>query len=98
MILVSHNMEDVARLCQRLLVLNKGRLVADGTPREIFSRAEFIAQVGLRAPDVVTLMERLRERWFNVRTDIVNVEEAFAEITRELGGKRAAAKGAERAL
>jgi energy-coupling factor transport system ATP-binding protein len=97
-ILVSHNMEDVARLCQRLLVLNKGRLVADGTPREIFSRAEFIAQVGLRAPDVVTLMERLRERGFNVRTDIVNVEEAFAEITRELGGKRAAAKGAERAL
>ncbi len=90
-VLVSHNMEDVARLCQRLLVLNKGRLVADGAPREIFSRAEFISEVGLRAPDVVALMERLRERGWRVRTDVVSVEEAFAEITRELG-----AKGAER--
>jgi len=84
-ILVSHNMEDVARLCQRLLVLNKGKLVADGSPREIFSRADFIAEVGLRAPDVVALMEKLRERGFSVRTDVINVDEAFAEITRELG-------------
>lgn len=84
-ILVSHNMEDVARLCQRLLVLNGGKLVADGTPREIFSRADFIADIGLRAPDVVTLMEKLRERGFAVRTDVISAEEAFAEITRELG-------------
>ncbi len=89
-ILVSHNMEDVARLCERLLVLDGGRLVADGTPREIFSRADFISEVGLRAPDVVALMERLRERGWPVRTDVVSVEEAFKEIARELGqGKEA---------
>lgn len=92
-ILVSHNMEDVARLCQRLLVLNKGSLVADGAPREIFSKADFIAEVGLRVPDVVALMERLRERGWAVRTDVVNAEEAFSEISRELG-----TKGVERAL
>ena len=83
-ILVSHNMEDVARLCQRLLVLHNGSLVADGTPREIFSKAEFISEVGLRAPDVVSLMEKLREKGWSVRTDVVNVEEAFEEIVREL--------------
>lgn len=84
-ILVSHNMEDVARLCDRLLVLNKGQLVADGSPREVFSRGDFVSAIGLRSPDVVVLMERLRERGWNVRTDIVNIEEAYKEIVREMG-------------
>ena len=93
-ILVSHNMEDVARLCQRLLVLHRGRLVADGTPREVFSKADFISEVGLRPPDVVSLMEKLREKGWSVRTDVVDVEEAFHEIVRELQ----ASKGAGTAL
>ncbi len=84
-ILVSHNMEDVARLCGRLLVLHKGELAADGSPREIFSRNVFVREIGLRAPDVVNLMEKLRERGWNVRTDIVNVDEALKEILREMG-------------
>lgn len=84
-ILVSHNMEDVARLCDRLLVLNRGKLVADGSPREVFSRGEFVREIGLRSPDVVVLMERLRQRGWNVRTDIVSIEEAYGEIVRELG-------------
>ena len=84
-ILVSHNMEDVARLCERLLVLNKGELVADGSPREIFSKSEFVRKIGLKAPDVVNLMEKLRERGWNVRTDIISIDEALREILRELG-------------
>lgn len=83
-ILVSHNMEDVARLCQRILVLDKGRLIADGSPRHIFSRAKLMTSVGLRPPDVVTLMERLRESGWQVRTDVLTVEEAYQEIRREL--------------
>ena len=86
--LVSHNMEDVARLCQRLLVLSEGKLVADGTPREIFSRSSFVAEVGLRQPEVVSLMERLRSRGWNVRADVVNIQEAYAEIIRELGRRQ----------
>ncbi len=84
-ILVSHNMEDVARLCERILVLNKGELVADGTPREIFSRNELVRKIGLKPPDVVSLMEKLRERGWNVRTDIVTIDEALGEILREMG-------------
>jgi len=89
-ILVSHNMEDVARLCQRLLVLNEGRLVADGVPRDIFSRLEFVKEIGLRPPEVVALMEGLRNRGWDVRVDVVNVEEAFAEIMKELGRRKEA--------
>lgn len=83
--LVSHNMEDVARLCQRLLVLSEGKLVADGTPREIFSQSSFVAEVGLKQPDVVLLMEGLKSRGWNVRVDVVNIREAYAEIMKELG-------------
>lgn len=87
-VLVSHNMEDVARLCQRLLVLANGELVADGVPREIFSRSEFVREIGLRPPEVVSLMESLRTRGWNVRADVVNVQEAYAEIMKELGRGR----------
>ena len=87
-VLVSHNMEDVARLCQRLLVLANGELVADGVPREIFSRSEFVREIGLRPPEVVSLMESLRMRGWNVRADVVNVQEAYAEIMKELGRGR----------
>ncbi|QUL97675.1 MAG: energy-coupling factor transporter ATPase [Candidatus Fermentithermobacillus carboniphilus] len=86
-ILVSHNMEDVARLCQRILVLDKGRLVADGSPREVFTRGDLLRSVGLRPPDVVSLMERLRQKGWKVRTDVLTVEEAYEEIVRELNGK-----------
>jgi len=87
-ILVSHNMEDVARLCQRLLVLDKGRLVADGSPREIFSDRNLLTSVGLKPPDVVLLMERLKERGWRVREDILTLEEARDEILRELSGRK----------
>ncbi len=87
-ILVSHNMEDVARLCSRLMVLDKGQLVADGHPREVFSRTEFVKDVGLRPPDVVSLMEGLRARGWNVRLDVIDIKEAYAEIARELGDRR----------
>lgn len=84
-ILVSHNMEDVARLCGRLLVLNRGRLVADGSPREVFSQTDLVARIGLKPPDVVLLMEKLRERGWHVRQDVVSIDEAYREIVRELG-------------
>ncbi len=84
-VLVSHNMEDVARLSERLLVLNRGRLVADGTPREIFSRSSFLKEIGLRPPVVVALMESLRGQGWDVKSDVMNVQEAYSEIVRELG-------------
>ncbi len=86
-ILVSHNMDDVARLCQRIMVLHKGKLVADGLPRSVFARGRFLESLGLKSPDVTVLMERLRNSGWNVREDVLTVEEAYSEIIRELRGR-----------
>ncbi len=86
-ILVSHNMDDVARLCERIMVLNKGRLVKDGTPREVFPQGRFLESIDLKPPDVIILMERLREKGWKVRNDVLTVEEAYSEIVRELKGR-----------
>lgn len=86
-ILVSHNMDDVARLCQRIMVLHRGKLVADGSPRNVFSQGRFLESLGLKSPDVTVLMERLKDRGWNVREDVLTVEEAYSEIIKELRGR-----------
>ncbi|MCR4398504.1 MAG: energy-coupling factor transporter ATPase [Firmicutes bacterium] len=81
-ILVSHNMEDVARLATRIVVMNKGKIVLDGTPREIFGKADVLHRIGLAPPEVTELMRRLRLRGKDVRMDVLTVDEAREEIVR----------------
>ncbi len=83
-ILVSHNMDDIARLCERIMVLDKGKLVTDGTTREVFSQGSFLESLALKPPDVTVLMGKLRQRGWAVRNDVLTVEEAYAEIIKEL--------------
>ncbi len=84
-ILVSHSMEDVARYVERILVMDQGRLVYDGVPREIFARCEQLAQMGLAAPNVTYILHGLKEKGLQVDTDPVTVEEARDAILRALG-------------
>ncbi len=63
-ILVSHSMEDVAEYANRILVMNGGRLVCDGTPREVFYNEEIISQMGMIPPEAVSFTEELTERGF----------------------------------
>ncbi len=86
-ILVSHNMDDVARLCERVLVLEKGELVIDGLARQVFSQASFLEAMSLKPPDVTILMKRLHQRGWAVREDVLSVEEAYTEIMNELRKK-----------
>ena len=81
-VLVSHSMEDIARLAERVIVMHRGRVVMSGTTREVFGRADELRAVGLDAPQVTRLMRILREKGFLVRTDLLTVEEARAEILR----------------
>ena len=81
-ILVSHNMEDVAYFCQRILVLYDGTLIADGAPREVFTKEKLIDSIGLKPPEVTILMRKLRQRGWSVREDVLTVEEGFEEILR----------------
>lgn len=79
---VSHSMEDVARLAERLIVIDHGRIQYDDGVRQVFSRAEEMERLGLDVPEVMKLMLQLRQRGLMVRQDVLTVEEAEAEIRR----------------
>ena len=74
--LVSHSMEDVARLVDRIIVMHKGKVAVTGTPREIFSHPMELEQMGLAAPQVSYVFAKLKEKGYDVPTDIYTVEEA----------------------
>ena len=75
-ILVSHSMEDVAKYVDRLLVMNKGELVLDGTPKEVFKQYKFLESIGLSAPGITYIVERLKKEGIDLGDDITTIEEA----------------------
>lgn len=83
-ILVSHSMEDIARLVDRVIVLYKGKIHMEGTPKQIYSHAEELEKIGLGVPQVAKIVNELRKRGFNIKPDIITVEEAKEEILREV--------------
>ncbi|MCX7883980.1 MAG: energy-coupling factor transporter ATPase [Caloramator sp.] len=83
-ILVSHSMEDVAKLVDRLIVMYKGKNILTGTPREVFMEIETLEKIGLAVPQVTYLVRELRKRGINIREDIITVKEAQDEILRLL--------------
>ncbi|NLW25487.1 MAG: energy-coupling factor transporter ATPase [Clostridia bacterium] len=87
-ILVSHSMDDVARLADRLIVMHRGQVELTGTPREVFQHADRLKQIGLGIPTVTALLQELKARGLDVRTDLITVEEAKNEIVRALKGGR----------
>jgi energy-coupling factor transport system ATP-binding protein len=86
-ILVSHSMEDVAKLVDKLAVMYKGEIVSKGTPREIFQDYKGLVEKGLGIPQITELMIKLKERGKNVSKDILTVDEARAEIMSAIRGK-----------
>lgn len=83
-ILVSHSMEDVAKYVDRIIVMNRGEVMFDNEPKEVFRHYKELEQVGLAAPQVTYIMQSLRSNGLNVDTDITTIEEAKTEILRAL--------------
>ncbi len=83
-VLVSHSMDDVARLCDRVVVLHRGRVFLDAPVREAFAQADRLRGVGLDVPRVTDVLLRLRAGGLPVRTDCLTVEEACEEIVSAL--------------
>ena len=81
-ILVSHSMEDVARYVGRIIVMNQGEAMYDGTPKEVFSHYRELEKIGLAAPQVTYIMNALAEKGFGVSTGATTIEEATEEIFR----------------
>lgn len=75
-ILVSHSMEDVAKLVDRIVVMHRGQVAMTGTPREIFSHPMELEQMGLAAPQVSYVFAQLKAKGYDVPTDVYTVEEA----------------------
>ena len=84
--MVSHSMEDVARLTDRLLVMNGSRLAMDGTPSEVFSRAQELLAMGLNIPQVTQVFLELKKLGLDVKS-VYTMDQAVAEIVRLRGGK-----------
>ncbi|MDO4800291.1 MAG: energy-coupling factor transporter ATPase [Bacillota bacterium] len=79
-IIVSHSMEDMARLAERLIVMNRGEIVLDGPPQEVFARSEFLEEIGLGTPEVTRVLCALRTLGLEIDTTLLTPEAAAEAI------------------
>ncbi len=83
-VLVSHSMEDVAKVADRILVMENGKCILDGIPKEIFKEIDTLEKVGLAVPKVTYLIRELNQKGFNLPDDIFTLEQAKKEILKAL--------------
>ena len=81
-VMVSHSMDDCARLASRMIVMSKGTVVASDTPRNLFAQPEMMASVGLGVPEAAKLCAMLREKGLNLPNDLYTQEELQEHILR----------------
>ncbi len=86
-ILVSHSMEDVAKLVDRLIVMEKGKVAMMGTPKEVFARVKELEKIGLAAPQISYVLDALREKGYALPQDIYTMEEAVKALYALLKGE-----------
>lgn len=87
-ILVSHSMEDVARIADNIIVMNHGKIAFYDTVNEVFSHAEELREIGLNIPQVTEIMRGLKEKGYPVDIRIHTVEDAKAEILKLMQKKK----------
>lgn len=86
-LMVSHNMDDIARIATRLIVMNSGKLIMSGTPREIFTRSDEIKSIGLNIPHAAQLAKQLRNIDWQIPDDIYDLETLSKHILSAWGGE-----------
>ena len=85
-ILVSHSMEDVAKIAERIIVMDKGKLFLDSNPREIFRNEDKLLSVGLGIPQITSLMRTLKKKGLDINEDAITVEEAKESLEKYYRG------------
>jgi len=83
-VMVSHSMDDVSKMCDRIIVMNKGTIVLDGTPREVFKHTELLESIHLGVPAASRLRERLNRNGLNLSEDIYTIEDMKTAILENL--------------
>ena len=84
---VTHNMQEAAELAERIIVLNQGRVLLDGTPQEVFAHEELLLQSGLAIPQAAAIVRELRQRGLDIPGQAISVAEAAEEIAHYLEHK-----------
>ena len=84
-ILVSHSMEDIARYADRIMVMNRGELMFDAPPKEVFRHYRELEKIGLAAPQITYIVHDLKEHGVPIADDITTVDEAKTAILKLLG-------------
>ena len=84
-ILVSHSMEDLGQYAERIVVMSGGKVVMDGTPKEVFSHSEELTAIGLDVPQVTSVCRMLADAGWPVENNVTTVEEAKRQILAALG-------------
>ncbi len=79
-VIVSHSMEDVAKIAERIIVMNNGKVALQGTPSEVFKEVDTLEKIGLGVPQVTYLARELSKRGFNLSDNIFTVEEAKKQL------------------
>ncbi|EKQ52165.1 MULTISPECIES: energy-coupling factor transporter ATPase [unclassified Clostridium] len=79
-VIVSHSMEDVAKIAERIIVMNDGKVALQGTPAEVFKEADLLEKIGLGVPQVTYLVRELRKKGFNISDNVFTIEEAKKEL------------------
>lgn len=87
-ILVSHNMADIARVSDKIIVIDSGHLVTTGTPQEVFAQKELLRGVGLDLPPITEFTETLREKGMALPPTMLDTKEAALAIAKALQEKR----------
>ena len=85
-ILVSHSMDDVARIADRLVVFSQGSILMEGTPEEVFSHPDELTEVGLSVPEPTSIAMALREKGVDLGSAIYTTDQLVSAITRWKGG------------
>ena len=85
-LLVSHSMEDIARIADRILVMSHGKKISLDTTENVFSKGDELEKIGLQVPQVTRIMQMLKKKGFNVDTSVLTVEQGFNEILNCLSG------------
>lgn len=86
---VSHSMEDVAKLCSKVLVLNKGEVAMCDTVPKVYSRAQELRDMGLNVPQITDIFLKLKQSGINCSTEIFTVEQGVSELKRLLAERGA---------
>ena len=88
-ILSSHSMDDMAKLAQTIIVMNHGKIEFMGTPREIFNNhAPRLREIGLDIPQVLELAIKLKDKGFDIRTDVLTIDEIKEEVLNFMKGRK----------